>query len=123
MQELSVDDLIELHQLGISLHGGASDVPATAPGAMSGVLFTATYNGGLLGYAGGILCYLARAQHFVDSNKRVAWLGCVRALEINGYYLKVETDDAIEFVKRIVLEKLDVSEVAEQLAEWLEVLE
>lgn len=123
MKELGVQDLMSLHALGIARWGGDGSVPATAPDAMGSVLHSALYNEGLLGYAAGILCYIARAQHFTDGNKRTAWLGCTRALEVNGFYLKVETPDAISLVERIVLEHLDPADVAEQLAPWLEVIE
>lgn len=42
---------------------------------------------------------------------------------MNGFYLKVDTIDAVSFVERIVIEHLDPAEVAEQLAAWVEVLE
>ena len=122
MKELGVEDLISLHQLGIELHGGLGTVTQAARDAMGGVLYSASYHEGLLGYASAILCYIARAQHFTDGNKRAAWLGCVRALEINGYYLKVETEVAIEFVLRIVTDNLEPADIADQLADWLEPL-
>lgn len=122
MVELGVEDLIALHLLGIERHGGLGTVTRAARDAMGTVLHSATYHEGLLGQAAAILCYIARAQHFTDGNKRVAWLGCTRLLEINGFYLKVTTDDAITFVHRIVTENLEVPEIADQLSQWLEEL-
>lgn len=122
MRELTVEDMLELHALGIAQHGGSGVVPATAPDRIASILNAATYNAGILGYAAGILCYTARAQHFVDGNKRVAWLGCVRALEINGFYLRVEDAEAVSFVQRIVIENLDAPEIADTLGPWCEVL-
>ena len=122
MQELTVDDLVALHQLGIELHGGLGSLTERAYAGVGSVLHTATYHEGVLGYAAAILCYMGRAQHFLDGNKRAAWLGCVRALEINGYFLDVTTEDAISFVERLVTGNLEAPEVADQLSMWLAVL-
>lgn len=118
--ELTVEDLLQVHALGIENHGGGnSSVPIDAAARMGSVLYTAAYNDGLLGYAAGILCYIARAQHFIDGSKRTAWGGCVLALERNGYTLSVGTEEAAAFVLRVTNENLEPDEVAEQLAEWL----
>lgn len=125
MHELTVDDLMELHAKGIREHGGIATVPVTARDRMGSVLHSASYHveSGVLAYASSILCYIARAQHFTDGNKRAAWLGCVRALEINGFYLKVETVVAVAFVDDIVINDLEVAEIAERLSAWIEVIE
>lgn len=120
MRELTVDDLIEVHEIGIRDHGGGDPtVPFDARDHMGTVLHSAAYNEGLLGYAAGILCYIARSQRFIDGNKRTAWGGCVRALELNGYTLDVAAAEAASFVLRVANANLDPRVVAEQLAEWL----
>jgi prophage maintenance system killer protein len=120
MRELTVDELLELHQLGFKHGPGNAVVPHDAPGRLSSVLYTARYyQDNVLGYAAGILCYIARAQIFIDGNKRVAFGGCVRALEVNGFTLNVGAEEAADYVLRVVNERLDVADIAEQLAEWL----
>lgn len=120
MRELTVDDLIKVHTIGIRDHGGGDPtVPLDAPDHMGTVLHSASYNDGVLGYASAILCYIARAQRFTDGNKRTAWGGCVRALEVNGYTLDVGVEQAAAFVLRVANENLEVDDVAEQLADWL----
>lgn len=120
MNELTVADLIEVHAIGVRDHGGGDPtVPYDAREHMATVLHSAGYNDGVLGYAAAILCYIARAQRFTDGNKRTAWGGCARALEVNGFSVEVGVEEAAAFVLRVVNENLEVEEIAEQLAEWL----
>ena len=123
MIELTVEDLLYLHRRGIERHGGSPIVPETAPGALSSALHSASYNEGILGYSAALLTYIAKAQHLSDGNKRLAWSACVRTLELNGFTLEVGDDDAEAFVLRIVKERLEVAEVADELANWLIELE
>ena len=120
MRELTIEDLIEVHAIGIRDHGGGDPtVPYDARDHMGSVLHSASYNDGVLGYAAGVLCYIARAQRFTDGNKRTGWGGCVRALELNGYTLDVGVEEAAAYVLRVANENLEPDEIADQLAEWL----
>lgn len=120
MRELTVDELVEIHELAIRDHGGGdASLTVAARHAMGSVLHSASYRSNLLGYAAAILCFIARAQHFTDGNKRTAWGGCVRALEINGFTLEVEVPAAAEYVVRVANHNLGPEEVANQLADWL----
>lgn len=117
--ELTVADLMEIHAIGIRDHGGDPTVPYDAADHMSSVLYSASYRENALEYAAGILCFIARSQRFTDGNKRTAWGGCVRALEVNGYTLDVADTVAEAFVLSIAIENLDIEAIADQLANWL----
>jgi prophage maintenance system killer protein len=124
MTELSIEDILAIHRLAIEKWGGKGGLNADTVACIGSVLHTATYNDGLIGYAAGVLCYFARAQHFPDGNKRVSWGSCVRVLELNGYTLSVDSEIAIAFVRdEIAVENLGVAEIAERISSWLDVLE
>ncbi len=123
MNTLSVEEILELHREAIRKWGGDGTLKGDTIANIGSVLYSAQYNDGLLGYAAGLLCYFARAQHFMDGSKRVGWGSCVRALEVNGYTLDVEVESAIAFVTAVVLENSPVSDIADRLATWLCILE
>jgi len=127
MVELSVQELLELHRLGMQKHGGLNRVPEEAPARLGSALFTASYQENPLGYAAALLFYIATAQHFPDGNKRLAFSACVRALEVNGLTVEVDDETGEAFVIGIVERNEShssrsaeiISDIAEQLADWL----
>lgn len=54
-----------------------------------------------------------------DGSKRLGWSACVRALELNGYALQVDEEEAHQFVLEVVIDNLRVADIAERLSEWL----
>lgn len=135
MNRLTVEDIVEIHRKGISQWGGDSsyrpETLANVGGALDNAFQAALYASShsdtdepdVLVYASAILTYLARAQHFVDGNKRAAWGGCVRALERNGYYVRASTNEILSLIDDLIIARRNVEAVADTLAQWLEVIE
>jgi prophage maintenance system killer protein len=124
MREITVEELLELHRLGHLHYGGSNIVPSDAQGRLQSVLYTARYqvldDDNVLAYAAAILAYIARAQHFVDGNKRLAWSGAMRALEVNGFSVHVAAQDAEEYIKQLIDNKdITIGEIADWLADRL----
>ncbi len=59
---------------------------------------------------------IASNHAFVDGNKRTAIATAARFLFLNGYSLAASQQDIVDFVVRVVEEKLGKKEIAE----WLE---
>lgn len=63
-----------------------------------------------------VLCSrIVRNHALPDGNKRLGWQTLVVFCDLNGYELKVETNDAVEFIQSLAAG--DISE--SQLADWL----
>ncbi len=52
---------------------------------------------------------------FTDGNKRTAWLSTKRFLYINGYHLKANVLEAVEFMVSVDNEKPDIAEIGSWL--------
>ena len=48
--------------------------------------------------AGALLQSICLNHPFTDGNKRTSWLSAKRYLWLNGYYLKAETKEAVDFM-------------------------
>ncbi|HEU4735007.1 MAG TPA: Fic family protein [Kofleriaceae bacterium] len=124
MVELSVEDILEIHKRGIERWGGDGRLKAETRDAVGAALYSASYHDGVIAYAAALLCYLARAQHFMDGSKRTGWGSCVRALELNGFTLDVTDESAASFVKdAVVVGRMDVADIAERISDWLTLVE
>jgi prophage maintenance system killer protein len=130
VKELTIDDIVEIHAIGIEMWGGDGSlrpdtrdrVDGALGAAIAAAMYASTGENDVLAYAAGVLTYLGRAQYFVDGNKRAAWGGCVRALETNGYTVVASTEDIISLVGSMVVERLSVEEIADRLGLWIEIL-
>lgn len=58
--------------------------------------------------AGALLQSLCMNHPFTDGNKRTAWMSTKRFLFLNGFHLKVETKDAVDFMIQVDNEKLEL---------------
>lgn len=74
--------------------------------------------------AAALLHGLARNHALIDGNKRTAWLAMRFLLRVNGLpagHPVPPTKDAGPFVEAVAQDHLDVTAVAERLAEWFPV--
>jgi death-on-curing protein len=63
---------------------------------------------------------VARNHALVDGNKRTAWLATYVFYDLNGYELDTPDDDGpVGLVLDVVVEHLEVDEIAVRLAEWV----
>jgi death-on-curing protein len=65
--------------------------------------------------AAALLHSLIGNHPFVDGNKRTAFAATGIFLELNGHVLAASNDDAVGFVRRVIVERLDVQEIASWL--------
>jgi death-on-curing protein len=66
--------------------------------------------------AAAIFHSLANNHAFVDGNKRTAVLAVIVFYKLNGWQLEAEQDALIDLVLSTVVDKLDVPQIADQLA-------
>ncbi len=65
--------------------------------------------------AAALLHSLVRNHALVDGNKRLGWLATVVFLDINGRWLEVDDDSAVDFVLRVASGEVSV----EDITDWL----
>ncbi len=65
--------------------------------------------------AAALLHSIARNHALVDGNKRLAWLGAVVFLDLNGYEVAVSDNEAFELVMAVAQSDLDVEDIAAAL--------
>ncbi len=66
--------------------------------------------------AAALLHSLVRNHALVDGNKRIAWLGAMVFLDINGYKCELDQVQAFDLVMRAAVGELDVPAIAIELA-------
>lgn len=67
--------------------------------------------------AAALLQSLCMNHSFTDGNKRVAWLSAKRFLFLNGYYMRAEAFEAVDFMLKVDGDKLDVKSISLWLKE------
>lgn len=65
--------------------------------------------------AGALLQSLCLNHPFTDGNKRTAWLSTKRFLHLNGYHLKAETIEAVDFMVWVDIKKPELP----RISSWL----
>jgi death on curing protein len=65
--------------------------------------------------AAAFLHSIARNHALVDGNKRLAWLGAVVFLDLNGYEVELADDAAFELVMAVAQGEMDVEDIAAAL--------
>ena len=66
--------------------------------------------------AAALLHSLVRNHALVDGNKRLSWLAAVVFLDLNGHTVELDDDTAFELVMAAAEGRLDVEQIAQQLA-------
>jgi death-on-curing protein len=69
----------------------------------------------LAGKASALLHSLACNHALVDGNKRLALLGTVIFLRINGYYLDLTDDEAFDLILSVAAGQFDAAEIEKRL--------
>lgn len=69
----------------------------------------------LVGKASALLHSLACNHALVDGNKRLALLGTVIFLRINGYYLDLTDDEAFDLILSVAAGQFDAAEIEKRL--------
>jgi death on curing protein len=133
-QIITPEHIINLHREGIDRFGGLHSPPKegcidqSTGNAYSAGLYTAKHDPpepvdiGLV-FAGYLLFYLAKNHCFVDGNKRIAWMACVRALAYYGLTIGATQEEAEQFVDAVINDRIDSGAgVVDWLAERLEAI-
>lgn len=122
MTALTVDELLELHRIGMERHGGLGTIPKDARVVWS-QCFIQRCTGETISLDVLPRCYPISpvlSTFPMETNDSHGVLACVRALEINGFSLEVSADEAESFVYQVVTDHhLGFDEIAEKLADWL----
>lgn len=65
-----------------------------------------------------LLDSIVRTRPLVEGNWRLAWVAAVTMCDINGYWIDADEDDALDLVRALGRDKLDVHEMAGHLEAW-----
>lgn len=114
-----VDEVIALHAAMLATYGGTAGaanlkcIDGSIGAAINAALYQVDESGDpdLLCVAAHLLVYLARNHCFTDGNKRVAWAAAVRALDLNGIYIRGDESEAASLVERASTSEISASEV------------
>ncbi|MFI6097373.1 type II toxin-antitoxin system death-on-curing family toxin [Lentzea sp. NPDC051213] len=65
-----------------------------------------------------LLDSIVRTRPLVEGNWRLGWVAAVTMCDINGYWIDADEDDALDLVRSLGRDKIDVSEMAGHLEAW-----
>jgi death on curing protein len=65
-----------------------------------------------------LLDSIVRTRPLVEGNWRLAWVAAVTMCDINGYWIDAAEDDALDLVRALGRDKIDVAEMAGHLEAW-----
>ena len=114
---ITVAEVLELHRMLIDQFGGSHGVRDL--GLVESAIYRpqSGYYETLSIQAAALLHSFALNHAFVDGNKRVAFAAAAVFLSLNGYKLKLLSDEGENFiVKKMIQDKVDL----EAIAHWLE---
>jgi len=114
---LTLEETLDLHRQLIKRFGGTGEVRDL--GLLESALARprSGYYSSLSEQAAALLQSLAGNHAFVDGNKRIAFAATAVFLRLNGFALRVDTDEAEHFLIDVVIKGR--AEVA-TIADWLE---
>lgn len=120
---LEPDELRAMHAHAIEVYGGDGSPPQTGclerslAAAVNASLYASDADvPDLLIAVAYLLVYLVKNHCFVDGNKRVAWMALYRTLDLNGFALNADEEDAAQLVGDIAVGSIDASRVVLWLA-------
>ena len=115
VEYLSLEDLLGLvSALGAGPVRDLGLLDSACHRPRSGLLGQEAYPA-LAGKASALLHSLACNHALVDGNKRLALLGTVVFLRINGYYLDLTDDEAFDLILSVAAGQLDAAEIEKRL--------
>ncbi|MFD5830129.1 type II toxin-antitoxin system death-on-curing family toxin [Lentzea sp. NPDC060358] len=65
-----------------------------------------------------LLDSIVRTRPLVEGNWRLGWVAAVTMCDINGYWIDADEDDALDLVRSLGRDKIDVAEMAGHLEAW-----
>lgn len=65
-----------------------------------------------------LLDSIVRTRPLVEGNWRLGWVAAVTMCDINGWWIDAEEDDALDLVRALGRDKMDVPEMAAHLEAW-----
>ncbi|MEU7479518.1 Fic family protein [Lentzea sp. NPDC042327] len=65
-----------------------------------------------------LLDSIVRTRPLVEGNWRLGWVAAVTMCDINGYWIDADEDDALDLVRALGRDKIDVAEMAGHLQAW-----
>ncbi|HUQ56006.1 type II toxin-antitoxin system death-on-curing family toxin [Lentzea sp.] len=65
-----------------------------------------------------LLDSIVRTRPLVEGNWRLGWVSAVTMCDINGYWIDADEDDALDLVRSLGRDKIDVAEMAGHLEAW-----
>ncbi|SEP93780.1 death on curing protein [Lentzea xinjiangensis] len=65
-----------------------------------------------------LLDSIVKTRPLVEGNWRLGWVAAVTMCDINGYWIDAEEDDALDLVRALGRDKIDVAEMAGHLEAW-----
>src|SRR3989338_10360887 len=116
-QYVNIDDVYYIHQSIIKRAGTKASVRDFSLLHSAVERPKATYSGNdlypaVFSKATALLQSLCQNHPFTDGNKRTAWISVKRFLHLNGYKLKTNKKEAIDFMLAVDNEKLAVGEIS-----------
>ena len=68
--------------------------------------------------ASALLDSIVRTRPLAEGNWRLGWVAAVTMCDINGYWIDADEDDALDLVRALGRDKIDVAEMAGHLEAW-----
>ncbi len=65
-----------------------------------------------------LLDSIVRTRPLVEGNWRLGWVAAVTMCDINGYWIDADEDDALDLVRSLGRDKIDVADMAGHLEAW-----
>ena len=65
-----------------------------------------------------LLDLIVRTRPLAEGNWRLGWVAAVTMCDINGYWIDADEDDALDLVRALGRDKIDVAEMAGHLEAW-----
>ena len=121
MNFLTLDQILQIHILVVGETGGSTGILdlgrlESVVGTQNQHVFGKETYEGQLQKAAALIRGIIGDHPFVDGNKRTALLTALTFLKINGVNLTISQGDLENFAVQVVIDKLDVTSIAN----WLE---
>ena len=116
---LTVEDVIAVHVEAVGCPADEAErrlvKPAGLEGALARPIWHARFGDADVAYLAAVVAHgIAEGQHFVDGNKRTAFLAMTVFLDRNGYELRADDDEMADWIIALS-EKGDIEDLAAHL--------
>lgn len=124
MRYLTEDEIIEINHFVIRKYSPAEPVGLVQPKVLNMIVenpkqdvYGKEVYPSIIDKSANIYKNLVQKHIFVNGNKRTAFLALKTVLKFNGYRLKVETNEAVEFTVKIAKYSLQDSEISKWISD------